>query len=73
MSFTRMASPNTASPTLRVIKININESEFDDSSITVIIIILLRESISKTKRREIKWFFLFVRIPIKIVIHKKIK
>lgn len=73
MSFTKIANPKTASPTLKVIKINSSEREFEDLNIIVIIIILLNESISKTKRREIKWFFLFVIIKIKIAIHKKIK
>jgi len=72
INFTKIASPNTASPTLRVIKINIKDRELVPPNIKVISIIVLRDNISNTRRREIKWFFLFVKITIKMIIQIKI-
>ncbi len=49
-----MANPNTASPTLKVIKININLIEFILCDISLIIKILLKDNISKINNNVIK-------------------
>jgi hypothetical protein len=49
-----MANPSTASPTLKVIKININLVEFITWDKFLIIKILLNDSISKIKSKLIK-------------------
>ena len=55
-----MARPNTASPTLKVIKINIILIEFTCWDKILTMKILLKESISKINRIVIKWFLLLV-------------
>lgn len=69
-----MANPNTASPTLKVIKINI----IVDTPLRLIKILLIKslvkESISKIKSIEIKLFLFFLYPIVKTVIqdHNKV-
>lgn len=69
-SFTKIAKPKTASPTLKVIKINIILTIEILLITTLIIKILSMENISKIKSIEIKWFFLFANLIISIRAHK---
>lgn len=72
INFTKIANPNTASPTLRVIKIKTSLIELVKFAKKLIIKILLIDSISKIKIKEIKWFLLLIKINTKINIQKKI-
>ncbi len=70
---TKIAKPNTASPTLRVIKTNIIIEEFASWEINLTIKILLKENISKINNKEIKWFLFFIIKINKIKIQKTTK
>jgi hypothetical protein len=71
-NFTNKASPNTPSPTLSLIKMNISLTELVNLLILEATSILNKEKISKVIKSEIKWLDNFLKAANKITNHKNV-
>lgn len=71
-NFTNKAKPNTPSPTLSLIKINISLTELVNLVSLEATSILNNEKISKVIKSEIKWLDNFLKATSRITIHKNV-